>query len=1269
MDDNTEKSTAAIIQTSTPNQEIVTPEIPIVIDTVDGVERTNTNVSTSQEYGASQIRKLEGLEAVRERPGMYIGEPNERGLHHCIFEVLDNSIDEYMAGYGKEINVTIHNNGSCSIEDFGRGIPIDWKEEDKMHCIELVLTKLHAGGKFGQGAYEFSGGLHGVGAKCVNAVSDFFKAEVFKEGKVHTMEFSKGKVTKTLSVEREIDDKTRRGTRISFIPDPTIFKETVTFKFDRVHQRLNEFAFLNPGLKLILKDERDGNEAISLFPKGIVEFIHILSQNKEKIHPEPIIVSKFKDGMFVDAVLQYTDSYNEQIIYFANSIANADGGQHATGFKSALTRAINTYAKQNNLIKDKEPAITGDDVREGLICILSVKLKEPKFSSQTKEKLISEGVEPIVGSVVFECISDYFDRNPAVAKRIIERSLMAARGREAARRARETVRKSAMIGGGLPGKLSDCSEDDANLCELYIVEGNGAAGCWSPSTRITLSDGRNLNFLELIEEQSRGIQNYGYTTLENGEIAIRPLKNIRMTKSNASVIRVTLDSGAEEICTPDHLFRLADGSYKVAELLTPEDSIMPLNRRISKKGEDTLDGYEMLWCSVENMWKYTHRVSEQYNLLTKKYDISIGYIVHHVSFNKLNNNPDLLQRVTHPEHMRIHHANAEKTLHRPDVIAKRNASCRTPEHRKMLSERSKKQWKNEYYKTWMVGKWRTFYDSNEEYRIANKAQLDKGREYWNDEANKEKQSKRTTEYFEKHPEHRENFSKASKKQWKNEELVEWRKEETKKQWTDEFRAKRTAAYNETYKKHTMSMAKECFIDNEFSEAKFEETRKAKASKNVLKFETLVERFFDKDKVLAVEAIRNYNHKVVKIEHLAEKMDVYDLEVEETHNYALASGIFVHNSAKQGRDSKHQAILPLKGKIINVEKARLDKVLQNGEVLTLIKAVGTGIGSGEGDGAFDISKLRYAKIIIMTDADVDGSHIRTLILTFFYRHMKELMVNGNIYIAQPPLYQIKRKKREEYVLNNDELDKILLELGLSEVELLKPDESVVPKEYLNDLLETLNKIGRIEDSIRSSGGSFVEYLKARKDGHLPTYLVIVRQGNDEFPHYFYNETQVREFALQNPDLNLFEVNEAVKSNRRGRLIELSETVVLLKLEENLKNKGLKLEQYIPDGEATFVLKDGDRMIKIDGLNEIINAIKTAGERGTEIKRFKGLGEMNPDQLYETTMRADTRKLLRVKLNDENATVAEKMFTVLMGDIVEPRRQFIEDNVLNVKNLDI
>jgi len=443
----------------------------------------DNSTTPNDSYDASKLSQLKGLEAVRKKPGMYIGGTDERALHHCVSEVLDNSVDEHLAGHCDHIEVTIHMDGSISIRDNGRGIPVDINKDSGLPGVELVLTTLHSGGKYGQGGYKFSGGTHGVGAKCVNAVSEWFEVEVCRDGKVHHMEFERGKTMKKLEV---IGKAKGTGTFITFKPDAEIFQETTEFKYDRIAQRLRELAFLNSGLKITFLDERvEGSQPeVFYYKDGIEEFVKQLNKGKSVIHPKAIAFHRENKlehdakqiEIHADIVLQYNDSYSDQVLTYTNTIHNPDGGTHMSGFRNALTRSINQYAKSNNLLKDKDPQITGDDVREGLTAVISIKHSDPKFESQTKVKLLSPEVESMVQSASYEGLMNYFDDNPAVGKKIVDKALNAARAREAARKAREAVRKTALTGGGLPGKLADCSDRDPVNTELYIVEGDSAGG-------------------------------------------------------------------------------------------------------------------------------------------------------------------------------------------------------------------------------------------------------------------------------------------------------------------------------------------------------------------------------------------------------------------------------------------------------------------------------------------------------------------------------------------------------------------------------------------------------------------------------------------------------------------------------------------------------------------------------------------------------------------------------------------------------------------------
>jgi DNA gyrase subunit B len=833
----------------------------------DSSEEKNAPASSAVKgnYGSAQLGKLEGLEAVRKKPGMYIGGTDERALHHCVSEVLDNSVDEHLAGHCDKIEVTIHVDGSLSVRDNGRGIPVDIHPQYKIPGVEMVLTTLHSGGKYGQGGYKFSGGTHGVGAKCVNAVSEWFEVEVSRDSQIYHMEFERGKTVQKLHV---IGKSKHTGTLITFLPDTEIFRDTIEFKAAIISQRLRELAFLNSGLEITFLDERqsDAKPEVFFYRDGVEQFVRQLNKSKEPLHPKPIsFLKETKEKLddkeievHVEVVLQYNDSYNDQVLCYTNTVHNPDGGTHLSGFRSAVTRAINQYAKSNELLKDKDPQITGDDVREGLTAVISVKHSDPKFESQTKVKLLSPEVERITGSVTYEGLMTYFDANPPVAKKIIDKSLNAARAREAARKAREAVRKSALTGGGLPGKLADCSDRDPANTELYIVEGDSAGG----------------------------------------------------------------------------------------------------------------------------------------------------------------------------------------------------------------------------------------------------------------------------------------------------------------------------------------------------------------------------------------------------------------------------------SAKQGRDRKFQAILPLRGKLINVEKARLDKVLQNTEIRTMITAIGTGIGDGEGEGAFDLTKLRYHKIIIMTDADVDGSHIRTLLLTFFYRQMPRLIRDGYVYIAQPPLYSITRKKKTDYIDDDLQLNRILVQNGTEEVKLKSlVDGKEFTQKQLEEILQLLESLDKHTAYVRRQGGDFGDYVAKRsRGGDYPSHLVKVREGNDETVHYFITSDELEKFKTANADLfnGDTELRKKDGPTRRAIYADLHhESKAVAELMGKLSKKGLQVDHYSAQDKPLFEIVEGEgeraTVTPLFSIPEILNAVKAVGKKGIQMTRFKGLGEMDAKELFETTMNPVKRKLLRIELTD--AVEAEEMFVRLMGDEVEPRRQFIQDNALNVRNLDV
>jgi DNA gyrase B subunit len=851
-------------------------------------------------YSADQIQVLEGLEAVRKRPGMYIGSTGPRGLHHLVYEVVDNSIDEALAGYCTHIEIDINSDGSVTVTDDGRGIPTDTHSKTGKSALETVMTVLHAGGKFGGGGYKVSGGLHGVGVSVVNALSEWVEVTVWRDKKIHTQRYEKGIAATDLQVEPDKEKKNRTGTSVQFLPDIEIFTTGREFDYNILAGRLRELAYLNAGVKITFSDRRLEEPRIEtyLYEGGIREYVTYMNREKQALHEEIIYVNGERNDVQIEVALQWSvDAYSDNLLGFANNIRTIDGGTHLEGLKAVLTRTLNNVARKRNKIKENEPNLGGENVREGLTGVISVKVPNPEFEGQTKTKLGNTEVRGIVDSLVGEVLGEYLEFHPQIADSIIEKAVQAFKAAEAARRARELVRrKSVLESSPLPGKLADCSEREPERSEIFLVEGDSAGGCFLGDTLVALADGRSLSFKELVAEQAQGKEHFCYTIRRDLTIGIERIINARITKKNAEVVKVTLDNGETIICTPDHLFMLRDGSYKAAASLTPEDSLMPLYRKLSDRRNPgiTIEGYEMVWSPRSDSWLFTHLVADWYNRWQGVYKLEDGEHCHHIDFNKLNNNPTNLQRLSADRHFSLHRQHLDRTLHRPDVIEKCRQLHRSQEFRSRISDRM--------------------------------------------------QQPQTKQMLEK--------------------LREWRREKTKEQWTPEFRIKRREALSKTYYQKTLAALKQVEIERGYLDLEdYRNYRLETRDKSLLKFDTFCERYFAGDIDRAREAVTNYNHRIVSIEPLAERFDVYDIEVPHTHNFALASGVFVHNSAKQGRDRRFQAILPLRGKILNIEKTDDAKIYKNNEIQSLITALGLGIKGEE----FDASQLRYHRIVIMSVA--------------------------------------------------------------------------------------------------------------------------------------------------------------------------------------------------------------------------------------------------------------------------------------------------------------
>ena len=989
-------------------------------------------------YSAKDIYVLEGLDPVRKRPGMYIGSTGIDGLHHLVWECLDNIVDEFMGGNGNRGEITLLPNNRVRVSDNGRGIPVDKHALTKKSALETIMTTLHAGGKFGGDAYKVSGGLHGVGISVVCALSSYMKAEVKRDGFIFSQEYSKGKPT--TNVKKNGPSK-ETGTTIIFEPDDEIFKE-IKFDKKKILNHLRQQAYLTKGIRLDFFDEREkGNETSYsfYFEGGLKSYIKHLTRGINLQHQNSFYCLGEKNEILVEAAFHYSDEYECYEESFANNIYTPEGGTHLTGLRASLTRTLNDYARRNEILKGADDNLTGEDVREGFTGVVSIKIREPQFEGQTKAKLGNPEAKPAVDQIISENLADFLERNPQDSRAIIEKCLLSAKARKAARAAKDTVlRKGVLDGLALPGKLADCSSKKPEESEIFIVEGDSAGGCFFGETKVALVDGRSLSFRELVKEDKKGKKNFCYTIKEDGSVGVELIKYPRKTKKNTEVIKVILDNNEEIICTPDHKFMTRDGFYKMAKDLKTTDSLMPLNRKLSELGgKITIKGYEMVFDNSKRNWIFTHILSDRYNIENNVYEDMKNCDKHHRDFNKLNNNPDNIIRMPKEEHMAYHRKMIQygirselsieksKKTHQSEEYKKRISDIMsTPEMKEMLSKRAKKQWQNEDYKRYMVNKFLDFYKNNSEYRKKNNELLNREqKKYWADKDNRKKQSERVSKYFMENPNMIEEYSKRAKRQWKNENLLNWRKEETKKQWTKDFRIKRKESYDKTYLRKALSLMKEIIsIYGKIEKEEYKKERLKRDDKSILKYETICQRFFNGNEERLKESVLNYNHKIKKIVFLNEKMDVYDIEVGKTHNFALDSGIFVHNSCKSARDRRFQAILPLRGKILNVERARLDKILASKEIRALVIALGTAIGDD-----FNIEKLRYHKVILTLDADVDGSHIRTLLLTFFFRYFRPIIENGHLYIAQPPLYKIQTGKRIQYAYVEEQKENIIKSL--------------------------------------------------------------------------------------------------------------------------------------------------------------------------------------------------------------------------------------------------
>jgi DNA gyrase subunit B len=1277
------------------------------------MSESTSNLPDQDGYSGENIEVLEGLEAVRVRPGMYIGTTGPKGLHHLIWEIVDNSVDEHVAGYGSRVNITLYSDNSVAVEDDGRGIPVDIKPEYGKSAAEIVMTVLHAGGKFSGGGYKVSGGLHGVGISVVNALSEELDLTIYKHGKMHKQKYRRGEPQGDLT-EHDMPegmDPEYTGTRVWFKPDYEIF-ETLEYDWDVIKGRMRESAFLNAGLTIDLADRRAQPKPVEVkyhFEGGIRDFVKHINQNTENLH-EALYFSQ--DGLenesSVEVALQWNKGYKEKIFSYANNINTHEGGTHDQGFKAAVLKVLNKYARESGLLKEKDEDWKGDDVREGLTAVVSVKVVNPEFEGQTKTKLGTPYMRGIVNKMTTEHLARYLEENPGDAKVICGKIAGAAQARIAARRARENTRKQNILEStSMPDKLMDCSEHNPAINELFLVEGDSAGGCFTKNIEVQLASGETKTFGELATDWDNGITHFGYASDEKGNVKIVPLVHPRLTKNDTDLVEVELDNGEIVTCTPCHKFRLRDGSYVRADKLVQGQSLMPLKRQLSDKDKHKIQGYEMVWQNAAGKWEFTHHLADKFNRANGYDSTENGTVRHHVDFNKLNNDPRNLKRMFSDEHIQLHADHMSLLWERPGfrefmseftkerwndqdyrearmagLAAGNERRWADPEKRKHMSGLAKKQWEDPEYRAFMLEKSREYYSVSENRALlvqqfkdwyaalseedlaAYKARLFQEQEkYWSDEDNRATQSERVRQYFIDNPDHRERHSQMSIEQWNDPELRAWRSDKTKEQWKDPAyrknhsdKVKAWAKSNPDHRKKiaqghvnsALSWLNEALVISEKKSIPVQDAYQLVASKSdnrrPMRYSTLLKKYFANDENSLHEAARNYNCKIVAVRHLTEKADVYDLTVDEYHNFALAAGVFVHNSAQQGRDRMFQAVLPLRGKILNVEKARIDRVFANNEVNAIITALGTGVGDD-----FDITKLRYNKLIILTDADVDGSHIRTLILTLLYRKLPELIEAGHIYIGQPPLYKVTQGKKEYYVQDDSDLIKKTIEHTIEDIKI----QDAAGKEYAMDN-KLFNHI--VSQARRMKGLVYAlesEYGRATANTAISWVVQAGGEGRWEDMLEWGQNNQSYPRLLGTTTLRY-------KENATSAQLPFSSKKEILD-----DSNYIQLKECIKDiaklvGEGPYLVTRNN--YEQDGITPpaLYQAVIDIAQQGIGIQRFKGLGELNPSQLRDTTLLPGRRTLLQVGI--EHAEQADEIFSMLMGDEVEPRRVFIEENAL-------
>ena len=1060
-------------------------------------------------YGADDLTHLEGLEAVRKRPGMYIGSTDSRGINHLFNEVVDNSTDEGIAGYAGKVVVTLHADGSVQVDDDGRGIPTGVHTKSGLSGVELVLTRLHAGGKFGGSGYKTSGGLHGVGASAVNALSHRFDVTVKQDGKVYQMSFAHGapgefdgvgpkaKFTKRagLNVVRRMKRGEATGTSIRYWHDQRYFENTAALDIEAVRSKLRNTAFLVPGVTYVLRSALEStiNEETFHFPDGLADMVEFLSPAGDKPVSGTIIItgtgsyrenaadengvmqSKVERVAEIEVALRWGTGYERTVECFTNTIRNVHGGTHRRGFDRAMVKAVNeAISKTRGLLKPKEDPPTLDDVEEGMTAVVHVRIPEPQFTSQTKDELSTAGITKVLQSIVEAEIRAWTEnrKTKTEAKTVLQKVVDAARVRLAQKQQKDAARrKTALEGAAMPPKLVDCRSTGINRSELFLVEGDSALGCFTGDTMVALASGQSRSFADLAADWAKGITHFGYTANKAGRVVVAPLVEPRLTKRNAALVRVTLDNGESVCCTPDHLFRLRDGSYRRADELAPSDSLMPLYRGVSAKSAgEKLDGYERVWMNDREEWVYTHYLADAYNLRHGLDSTDNGTVRHHVDVDKRNNDPRNIRRMTWDDHSALHASMMGEHVHAGyrAWLEKGGLEFKSA----MLSD----QWQDSAFREACLARlaarnadpafrerieqgFQDWYASLNEEELAAYAERLRAlqAEYWAHPEHRVAAAERVRAFF-ADPARRAEWSERSRQQWQNEALLAWRRETTIAQFADpaerdrqraavlawhrdnpEFGAEHSvrmkirmsdpttghlAKVQAGRRKYVESVPRSVRVAQQNDGRRLAALRRVSAllpmsdteigaaydaermrsARTGLRFDRLLAHY-DGDYTRLREAAAQVNHAVVSVEPLDETADVYDLTVDGYHNFALEAGVFVHNSARMARVSEYQALLPLRGKILNVQKASLADTLRNVEIASIVQVLGAGSGR-----AFDLSTMRYGRVILMADADVDGSHIRTLLITLFARYMRPVIEDGRLYAAMPPLHKITTRGR-------------------------------------------------------------------------------------------------------------------------------------------------------------------------------------------------------------------------------------------------------------------